>query len=172
MPPPGSRRARIATTLNAAYADGLLSEETLVHRLDLLLRGQLVDPSGLVGDLPARGRQEAAVTAVRRGLAAAASRLRPAAAMLPGRRAPTLLALDWDGGGDTLLVGRHPSCDVVLTGSAVSRRHARLRFRDGGWVLQDLDSRNGTTVNTVRVGRCRLRPGDVVDFGGARVRID
>jgi pilus assembly protein CpaF len=87
-------------------------------------------------------------------------------------RPPVLLALDWTGGQSELLVGRHHGCDVVLPSLAVSRRHARLVFRDGNWVLQDLDSTNGTTVNGVRVGRCEVRPGDLVELGDARLQID
>jgi pilus assembly protein CpaF len=71
-----------------------------------------------------------------------------------------------------LLVGRHHACDVVLPESSVSRRHARLVFRDGTWVVQDLESTNGTIVNGVRVGRCALRPGDHLILGDAHLRID
>jgi pSer/pThr/pTyr-binding forkhead associated (FHA) protein len=84
----------------------------------------------------------------------------------------TLLALDWSGADSELLVGRHHSCDVRLTGASVSRRHAQLRFRDGHWILQDLDSMNGTRVNGVRVGRCELRPGDAVEVGELRLLVD
>jgi hypothetical protein len=48
---PGRERRRIAHALNAAYADGLLSRDTLVRRLDHLLRARLIDPRRLVGDL-------------------------------------------------------------------------------------------------------------------------
>jgi pSer/pThr/pTyr-binding forkhead associated (FHA) protein len=52
----------------------------------------------------------------------------------------------------------------------LSRRHARI-FREDGFVyLADLESRNGTTVNRVAVGRaapCQLRDGDEICFGGA-----
>jgi pSer/pThr/pTyr-binding forkhead associated (FHA) protein len=60
----------------------------------------------------------------------------------------------------------------VLPSGEVSRRHARLRFRDGTWLLQDLESTNGTTVNDVRVGCCQLHPGDRVVLGDARLTID
>lgn len=72
----------------------------------------------------------------------------------------------------TLIVGRLPSCDVVLTATSVSRRHARLLFRDGSWVIQDLDSLNGTEVNGVAVGRCELRPGDHLCLGDEYLVID
>lgn len=76
-----------------------------------------------------------------------------------------LLVLDWGGERDELLIGRHPSCDVVLSALDVSRRHAKLTFGDGNWTLQDLDSKNGTVVNGVSVRRCRLRLGDHLDIG-------
>jgi predicted component of type VI protein secretion system len=85
---------------------------------------------------------------------------------------PVLLALDWTGTQEELLVGRHRGCDVVLSRSGVSRLHARLRFRDGSWRLQDLGSTNGTTLNGTRVGRCRLQPGDRLVFGDEHVTLD
>ena len=84
----------------------------------------------------------------------------------------TLLALDWTGGRDELLVGRHDICDVVVGHPSVSRRHARLSFRDGHWVLRDLDSTNGTRVNGRRVVRCRLEPGDRLSLGSAELLVD
>ncbi len=88
------------------------------------------------------------------------------------RAEPTLLALDWSGVEEQLLIGREQDCDVVLTHATVSRRHARLRFRDGGWVLQDLSSTNGTVVNGVSVVRCRLVVGDVLEVGEERLVVD
>jgi pSer/pThr/pTyr-binding forkhead associated (FHA) protein len=54
----------------------------------------------------------------------------------------------------------------------VSRRHARLNFRDGSWVLQDLDSTNGTLVNNTRIVRCRLLPGDHLVIGSEHLLVD
>jgi hypothetical protein len=168
---PGTSRLQIARTLNAAYGDGLLSEETLHHRLDQLLAARLIDPFRLIGDLhprsPGLGWGTTVVGAARTALRAVTS-TRSGATAEP----PVLLALDWAGGQSELLVGRHRDCDVVLLGSTVSRRHARLVFRDGNWVLQDLESTNGTTVNGVRVGRCEVRPGDLVELGDTRLQID
>jgi hypothetical protein len=166
---PGASRQWLARTLNAAYADGLLSEGTLSHRLDLLFGSELIDPSRLIGDLYRRAPGRERPAPLWRTLRAFTRKLRA------GRRPPdptTLLALDWSGGHDELIVGRHLSCDVVLSRGGVSRRHARLIFRDGTWVLQDLESTNGTKVNGVAVGRCQLRPGDHLVFGDQHVRID
>ena len=82
------------------------------------------------------------------------------------------LALDWNGGQEALLIGRHPDCDLVMADATVSRRHARLIFRDGGWIIQDLESTNGTRLNGKYVGRCRLHPGDQLALGDQLLRID
>ncbi len=167
MPPAGESRRRIAQSLKAAYGDGLLSERTLAHRLDLLLGSALVEPAGLVGDLTLRApRRSLADTLVR---AVCLARRMTGFAAAPE---PTLLALDWHGGDGELLVGRHHACDVVLTDPSVSRRHARLSFRDGNWVLRDLDSTNGTAVNGKRVVRCRLLPGDYLELGDELLLVD
>jgi FHA domain len=157
----GSSRQRLARTLNAAYTDGLLSEGTFAYRIDLVLRSPVVDPVSVVGDLTFRRRRHAlgrTVDAVRRLVRAAPE-------------AP-VLALDWTGAHTELLVGRHPGCDVVLDHPSVSRRHAQLRFRDGGWILRDLESTNGTRVNGCDVVRCRLEPGDHLLLGDEAFVVD
>lgn len=60
------------------------------------------------------------------------------------------------------LLGRAPSCDIVLDDPEVSAEHVLLRWRSGVWELQDLHSRNGTYVN----GR-RLAAGERVGMDGA-----
>src|SRR5947209_360794 len=153
----GALRAQLARTLRSAYADGLLSDTTFSYRPELLLAGRVVDPLRVVGDLPLRAPG-------RRWLEAATERIRRLGVKLSGGTGepPQLLALDWDGTQEQLLIGRDPGCDVVLSSLTVSRRHARLTFRDGRWILRDLDSTNGTMVNRRRIGRCELRPGDRV----------
>jgi pSer/pThr/pTyr-binding forkhead associated (FHA) protein len=166
---PGARRHRLARTLNAAYAEGLLSERTLAHRLDVLFAGVVIDPSGLVGDLTRRASRRARRRDTVNGLV---SRVRRGRAGARSYEPEILLALDWAGGREDLLIGRHPSCDVVVDDESVSRRHARLTFRDGGWIVQDLDSTNGTRLNGQFVGRCRLRPGDQLGLGERQLRVD
>ncbi|MGI8507137.1 MAG: FHA domain-containing protein [Solirubrobacteraceae bacterium] len=148
-----------------------MSQSTLVHRLDLLFKSRLIDPSRLVGDLVRRAPRRAWHTAVADAIAALTRSLHPSAAVELTAR-PSLLALDWDGGQEELLLGREETCDVVLSDRCVSRRHARLIFRDGSWIICDLQSTNGTTVNNVRVGRCQLHPGDRVGLGAEQLVID
>jgi hypothetical protein len=167
----GTSRRQIANTLNAAYADGLLSEETFSARLDQLFGDPLVDPSRLVGDLNLRSSTGRLGRRIRGAMATTMNALRPVREESIEEPA-VLLALDWSGAQTELLLGRHRECDVVLSGVGVSRRHARLVFRDGSWVLHDLESTNGTLVNGVPVGRCRLRPGDHLRLGDELLQID
>jgi len=154
-----------------AFAEGLLSEQTYSHRLALLYGPSLVDPQRLIGDLTLRRARWRPVAAARRAWTALAGSLRAAAGLDGSRVAGLLLALDW-AGSERLLVGRHPTCDVVLSDPSVSRRHAQLTFRDGVWVLQDLASTNGTRVNGERVGRTTLHPGDLISLGAQAVQVD
>lgn len=67
--------------------------------------------------------------------------------------------------GTTALIGRG-AVDVALAEGDVSRRHARVRFGDQGYEIEDLGSSNGTSVNGVRVtDTAALRVGDRVQIG-------
>lgn len=64
--------------------------------------------------------------------------------------------------GPELIVGRGPTCDLVLATAGVSRRHARF-VRDGdGFRVLDLGSANGLRVNGERATERALQVGDVV----------
>jgi hypothetical protein len=69
-------------------------------------------------------------------------------------------------GGDQLTVGRDSTNDVVINDAEISRRHARLTFQGGKYILEDLGSTNGTFVNGQRLAGPRvLKAGEVVSFG-------
>jgi len=68
--------------------------------------------------------------------------------------------------GDQLNIGRDSSNEIVINDAEVSRRHARLTFQGGKYVLEDLGSTNGTFVNGQRLAGPRvLKAGEVVSFG-------
>ena len=46
-----------------------------------------------------------------------------------------------------LIMGRDEQCDLVIPDRQVSRQHARIRLEGDGYILEDLDSKNGTFVN-------------------------
>ena len=70
------------------------------------------------------------------------------------------------------LAGHHPDNDLVIAASGVSRRHAAIELREEGILLRDLDSKNGTMVNGRRQRVAVLRPGDVIEIGQARLRLE
>jgi serine phosphatase RsbU (regulator of sigma subunit) len=52
---------------------------------------------------------------------------------------------------DETVIGRHPECQIQIDSNMVSRKHARI-FREGGrFLVEDMGSGNGTTVNGVRI---------------------
>jgi DNA-binding winged helix-turn-helix (wHTH) protein len=64
------------------------------------------------------------------------------------------------------VIGRDPDCAVFVDDGTVSRRHARVTVREGEALLEDLASKNGTTVNgRPPEGPCILRHGDAVLAG-------
>lgn len=63
-------------------------------------------------------------------------------------------------------IGRDLNNDIVINDPEVSRRHARVYLQGGNYVIEDLGSTNGTTVNGQRLmGPHVLRPGELVVLG-------
>ena len=68
--------------------------------------------------------------------------------------------------GDQINIGRESSNEITINDAEISRRHARLTFQGGKYVLEDLGSTNGTFVNGQRLAGPRvLKAGEVVSFG-------
>jgi len=63
------------------------------------------------------------------------------------------------------VIGRSPQCNIQYSDSGVSAQHARLIRTDDGYVLEDLDSRNGTYVNDAPIERQLLKDGDEIRIG-------
>ena len=65
-----------------------------------------------------------------------------------------------------LEIGRAEACKVRLDDTYASQHHAKLSAREGGWVLEDLGSTNGTYLNDRRVAEpVQVHAGDVVKIG-------
>jgi pSer/pThr/pTyr-binding forkhead associated (FHA) protein len=67
---------------------------------------------------------------------------------------------------DSVTVGRHEECDVLLDDVSVSRHHGVFtRTASGRITVRDLNSLNGTYVNGSRVEETALHSGDEVQVG-------
>ena len=64
------------------------------------------------------------------------------------------------------ILGRSPSCDIVVDDMLASRVHAKITISEGAVVLRDLGSANGVYVNSVRIDMpTPLRDGDRLLIG-------
>lgn len=65
-----------------------------------------------------------------------------------------------------IFIGRDLSNDIVINDPEISRRHARLYKQGNAYVLEDLGSTNGTSVNGERLtGPCKINNGEAVGMG-------
>jgi hypothetical protein len=67
-----------------------------------------------------------------------------------------------------LVVGRDPSCDIVLDGRLVSKKHALIQKIKDDFFIRDMKSTNGTFVNEKRIPEgkyAKLEPGDKIKIG-------
>jgi hypothetical protein len=153
--------------LREGSAQGRLSHDTFLHRVDLALRarepGQL---ASLVRDLPPDRKAGFATRMVAKWSAISAQ-------LQAAWRTPRLPYLVLPRSDKTVLtIGRAADSDLALPDLTVSWRHAELRRRGDDWVLVDLGSTNGTHANGWRVGDgFTVRPGDCVRFGGVTFRL-
>ncbi|MET9610758.1 DUF1707 and FHA domain-containing protein [Streptomyces sp. NPDC006512] len=167
-----AERDRALGQLREGAALGRLSHDTFLRRMELALAARRAeDLAVLTADLQTR---EAAETPWSRRLFGWVGR---ASAVSVGvrrawqaERLPRLL-LPHPGAGP-LRIGRDPGNGLRLSHDTVSRAHAELGMRDGLWVIKDLGSTNGTTVNGTRVsGSAVVRDGDQIGFGQMTFRL-
>jgi adenylate cyclase len=67
--------------------------------------------------------------------------------------------------GSTLVVGRAVNSDVPIYDPTISRQHAQISVQNGGVLVKDLGSSNGTFLNGSRITEAVAQPNDVVMFG-------
>ena len=75
-------------------------------------------------------------------------------------------------GEETVTLGRLPECEVVLSDTNVSRRHAEIHLRGDHYVLVDLGSTNGSKVNGARIKERVLADGDEITLGKTQLRFE
>jgi pSer/pThr/pTyr-binding forkhead associated (FHA) protein len=73
--------------------------------------------------------------------------------------------------GRIVVVGRDPSCDLVLNDVKCSRRHAVIEAGPDGLTIRDSGSANGVYLNEQKIERAALKPGDVVRLGDSVIHV-
>ena len=97
---------------------------------------------------------------------------------MSGPRDGEAMMIEAAGAPPEVTFGRQSTCTVSLPDDPdVSRRHARLIWRDMSWWLEDLGSKNGTFVNEFAkqqkvTGAIRIEAGFVFRVGLSRFRIE
>ncbi|MFJ4620252.1 FHA domain-containing protein [Streptomyces sp. NPDC088812] len=164
-----AERDRALKVLRDGVAMGRLSHDTFIRRMELALTARRSDElAALTADLPRENRFSRVVFGTVEAVSGFTVRLRRA---WQAERLPKLL-LPHPGTEHTLRIGRDPASGLRLTHESVSRVHAELCRQGGMWVLRDLGSTNGTTVNGRRViGAAVVREGDQVAFGQLAFRL-
>ncbi|QOV34808.1 FHA domain-containing protein [Streptomyces ferrugineus] len=162
-------RDKALKVLRDGVAMGRLSHDTFVRRMELALAARRADELAvLTADLPSDSRLSRLVFGTVEAVSGFTVRLRRA---WQSERLPKLL-LPHPASGHPLRIGRDPANGLRLTHETVSRVHAELSHQGGLWVLRDLGSTNGTTVNGRRViGAVVVREGDQVGFGRMSFRL-
>ncbi len=67
-------------------------------------------------------------------------------------------------------IGREPDNDIQIRSRFVSRFHARIVSDQDGAAIEDLDSRNGVSVNAQKISRKQLRSGDFIKIGRVQLQ--
>ena len=75
--------------------------------------------------------------------------------------------------GKAVKIGRGEDCEVDLHDPTVSKEHAKIDFKDGGYFVEDVGSKHGTFMNGKKVdGKRKLRSGDEVTIGESVLRFE
>lgn len=68
--------------------------------------------------------------------------------------------------GNQVIIGREEGVNIVLQDPEASRRHSRISWQEGQFVIEDMGSTNGTFVNGVQITTPKvLNPGDSIGIG-------
>lgn len=88
-----------------------------------------------------------------------------------------VVQLETAGTPPSVSIGRTAPCELVISDDPdLSRRHARIFWSDQSWMLQDLDSSNGTFIGEFQVARrfsgtSAIQDGEIFRVGLTRLRL-
>ena len=71
-----------------------------------------------------------------------------------------------------MVLGRQSNCDIMLKDNAVSSQHCYIGRRGDRYVLHDLNSTNGTRLNSQRMTEAELIPKQVIQLGSTELMFD
>ena len=72
---------------------------------------------------------------------------------------------------DEISIGRNPNCDIHIDNLGVSKQHAKIVKQDGVYVVEDLNSTNGTFINNKRVARAVINNNDEIHIGKHALKV-
>lgn len=73
-------------------------------------------------------------------------------------------------GQDECVIGRDDSCDFTISDPRVSRRHVLISRSGDSYYVEDLNSRNGTFIDGVKITREILNPGCEITIGSSKLK--
>ena len=96
---------------------------------------------------------------------------------MSGSRDGEVVRLETAGSPESVSIGRVAPCELVISDDIdLSRRHARIFWNDSSWMLEDLNSSNGTFIGEFQAARRLSRPtavkdGEIFRVGLTRLRL-
>lgn len=72
----------------------------------------------------------------------------------------------------SVTIGRSPEADIIIEDNWASRIHCVIHWQDDVFELEDLDSTNGTYVNTHKIKRIQVLPGVPLQVGHSLLKIE
>jgi len=163
--PPHSERARLATEEEPPLPPEFAEQALQPVEFEPAAPVPVVAPAPAAAPAPAEmpAASETALLSAREAAAAGLAQDR--------------YRLRWAGGDldidrRAIVIGRSRECDLVLDDRNVSRRHAELVREGDGFVLRDLDSTNGSSVNGRRVRTAPVASGDTILVGSTSLTLE
>jgi pSer/pThr/pTyr-binding forkhead associated (FHA) protein len=96
---------------------------------------------------------------------------------MSGSRDGEVVQLDATGSPPSISIGRVAPCELVITDDPdLSRRHTRIFWNGSSWMLEDLNSSNGTFIGEFQAtrrlsGASAIKEGEIFRAGLTRLRL-